>query len=127
MTTEPDIFSYPEPQDAYQDLMSEVDFKEYVIDEGIGSYECWGFKGYDRQLSLEVEDGLGFENITFRLDYEPSSEEFIEPTSISVDVDHGTVDVEVKATETTVQKVNDSLWQVSQEIRWEVKSCTFTG
>ena len=127
MTNAPHILTYPEPQDAYQDLMSEVDFKEYVVDEGIGHYECWGCKGYDRQLSLEVEDSLGFEDVTFHLDYEPDSEEFIEPTSVSVDVDHGTVDVEVKATETTVRKVSDSVWQVSQEVRWEVKSCTFTG
>ena len=121
------IFTYSEPQDAYQDLMSEVDFKEYVVDEGIGHYECWGCRGYDRQLSLEVEDSLGFEDITFHLDYEPHPEEFVEPASISVDVDHGSIDVEVTPTKTTVQKVNDSVWQVSQEIKWEVKSCTFTG
>ena len=127
MTTEPKIFSYPEPQDAYQDLLLEVDFKEYVIDEGIGSYECWGFKGYDRQLSLEVEESCGFEDITFHLDYEPDTEELSEATPVSVDVDHGSVDVEVKATKTTIQKLNDSTWQVAQEVKWEVKGCTFTG
>ena len=127
METKAHIFSYSEPQDAYQDLLSEVDFKEYVIDEGIGSYECWGFRGYDRQLSLEVEESCGFEDITFRLDYEPDTEELSEATPISVDVDHGSVDVEVTATKTTIQKIDDSTWQVAQEIKWEVKDCTFSG
>lgn len=121
------IFSYSEPQDAYQDLLSQVDFKEHVIDEGIGSFECWGCVGYDRQLSLEVGESCGVEEITYRLDYEPDTEELSEATPLSVDVDHGSIDVDVTATRTTVQKLSDSIWQVAQQIRWEVRGCTFTG
>lgn len=121
------IWTYSEPRDAYRDLLSQVEIKAHVVDEGIGFFECWGCVGYDRQLSLEVDESCGVEDITYRLDYEPDTEELSEATSLSVDVDHGSIDVEVTATKTTVQKLNDSTWQVAQQVKWDVKGCTFTG